>query len=222
MVPAYLAFPLYGGEHLPSGTPTLSTGPQGSGATVGPLNLNPLIQSELNAALETSQVAVVETPNRNYAVTFLPHYARTHSPSAASSSSSGGGNASQSSQAATTITSASTSNSTARSTPALDPTIQGIPLSELERWAKQGSSKLVHWTTIGANDLAKSLGIGGPKAAPRKLSSHLAAQTLAPPLGEESSSSATLPAPVPEPSTWLVFGLILGAAGLRRWVGRST
>jgi hypothetical protein len=90
----------------------------------------------------------------------------------------------------------------------------------LENWARQGSSKLVHWTSIGVQDLANSLNLGNSRPAPGKHTANLGAQVLAPPLAAESSSPATLPlpAPVPEPSTWLVFGLILGAAGLRRGI----
>jgi hypothetical protein len=101
----------------------------------------------------------------------------------------------------------------------VNPTIEGIPISELEKWARQGSSKLVQWTSIGVQDLADSLNLGNSRPAPAKHTANLGAQVLAPPLAAESSSSpATLPAPVPEPSTWLVFGLILGVAGLRRGI----
>jgi hypothetical protein len=217
-VPTYLAFPLLGGEHLPSGTPTLATAPQAEGTTVGPLKLNPLIQGELNAALNTSRITVVATPTRNYAVEYLPRLARSHShPGSSAGASPSNAGSSGGSQSATPATS---SPSTAQSTPPPDPTIQGIPLSELERWAKQGSSTLVHWTTIGVNDLTKSFGAGSSQGTPPKSSSNLAAQVLAAPLADESSAttSTPLPAPVPEPSTWLVFGLILGVAGWRTWV----
>jgi hypothetical protein len=212
--PAYLAFPLGGGEHLPSGTPTLTTEPQAVGTTVGPLNLNSVVQAELNAALDTSKMAVVETPKRNYAVEFLPRSARTHVQlgSTVGSSPSSAGSSSRS------LTTPSGSTSTSTSTSQVNPTIEGIPLSELEGWAKAGSSALAHWTRIGVNDLAKSLDLGNPRARPKKPGSKLEAQVLAPPLAEESSSSAILPAAVPEPSTWLVFGVILGVTGLRRWV----
>jgi hypothetical protein len=217
-VPAYVAFPLAGGEHLPRGTPTLTSGPQAGGTTVGPLNLNPLVQGELNAALDTSKMAVVETPNRNYAVEFLPRYARTHVQlrTSVGTSPSSAGMSSGSRTTAAASTSASTS--TSPSTPQVNPTIDGVPVSELERWAKQGSSQLVHWTSIGVNDLAKSLGIGNSKATATKPGSNLAAQVLVPAQAEESSTSAMLPAPVPEPSTWLVVGLIFGMAGLRQRV----
>ena len=213
-VPAYLAFPLPGGEPWPRGTPTLTTGPQAAGTTVGPLNLNPLIQSELNTALDTSKMAVVATPNRNYAVEFLPRYARNHVRLGASPSSAGSSHGSQTTAPAST----STATSPSQSMPQVNPTIDGIPVSDLERWAKQGSSKLVQWTTIGVNDLADSLNLGNSKATSAKHKPDLGAQVLAPSLAEESSTSATLPVPVPEPSTWLFFGLVLGVAGLRQWV----
>src|SRR5262249_8381723 len=67
-VPAYLAFPLGGGEHWPGGTPTVTSGTRSAGTTVGPLNLTPLVQAELNAALDSAKMVVVATPHRNYAV----------------------------------------------------------------------------------------------------------------------------------------------------------
>jgi hypothetical protein len=79
---------------------------------------------------------------------------------------------------------------------------------------------LVHWTTIGVNDLAKSFGAGSSQGTTAKPSSNLAAQVLAAPLADESSAATSppLPAPVPEPSSLLVFGLILGVARLRHWL----
>src|SRR5262249_18608239 len=147
-VPAYLAFPLGGGEHLPGGTPTVTSGPRSAGTTVGPLNLTPLVQAELNAALDSSKMAVVATPHRNFAVECLPRYARTQSQPGLSvgvaPSSAGGQSGSQATSPASTPTSTSTSISspstaTPSSTTPVNPTIEGIPLSQLENWAKQGT-----------------------------------------------------------------------------------
>jgi len=219
-VPAYMAFPLHGNGHLPSAIPTLTTAPRAGKATVGPLNLDPLVRAQLNAALETSRLAIVETPHRHYAVGFVPHYVQTQpqpASTAGTSPSSGNGNGNGT---GTGPSAAQTITSSPRSASQPDPTIQGIPLSELAQWVKLGSSNLIHWTSVGVHDLTKSLDMGNSKATATKPSSSLAAQVLAAPLAE-GTSSTPLPAPVPEPSTWLVFGLLLGAAGLRQWMGKT-
>jgi hypothetical protein len=211
-VPAYMAFPLSGGEHLPSNTPTLTTGPQTGQAAVGPLDLNPLVRANLNVALDTSERAVVETPSRNYAVEFLPRYARTHAgPGSAAATpppTSGGQTTAPTASGGQTTASTSTSTSTSQTTP----TIDGIPAGQLGQWLNAGSNQLIHWTSVGVVDLEKTLNIGNSKPTATNPNLNLAAQELLPP---------PLPPPVPEPSTWLVFGLILGAAGLRQWAAKA-
>ena len=216
-VPAYVAFPLFGGEHLPSGVPTVSTGSQSGGTAVGPLDLNPLVQANLNAALDGSRMAVVQTPNQSYAVEYLPRYAlmQAHLASLTSSTSS-----STTSGQATQSSSQSLSSASSLSTLASKLTIEGIPASQLSHWFKTGSNGLLSWTKNGLTDLEKTLHIGGSssshKATALKPSLNLAAEILVPPTSADSSANP-LPAPIPEPSTWLVFGLMLGAAGLRQW-----
>ncbi len=75
--PTYLAIPLRGGEHLPGSIQTLITGSQQGENPVGPLNVNSLVKSNLDAALNTSRLAVVDTPTQDYLVEFLPR--PTHS-----------------------------------------------------------------------------------------------------------------------------------------------
>jgi hypothetical protein len=97
-------------------------------------------------------------------------------------------------------------------------TIQGVPAKEIAHWFKSGSNGLLQWTTNGFAELEHALKIS-QKSTATKPKLNLAAQTLAPPLA--FSSSAVLASPVPEPGTWLIFGLVLGAAGLRRWAGKA-
>ena len=213
-LPAYAVFPLDGGEHLPAGIPTLTTAPQPGETTVGPLNLDPLIQANLNATLNASNMAVVQTPTQSYAVEYLPRYGQIQaheSASAASSASSG---------AAGSSTTASTTPANPSSLASLESnlTIEGIPASEIAHWVKTGSNGIIQWTSSELSDLEKALKIN-QKATATKPSLNLAAQMLIPPLA--NSSATPLPAPIPEPSTWLVFGLILGAAGLRQWAGKT-
>jgi hypothetical protein len=55
----------------------------------------------------------------------------------------------------------------------------------------------------------------GLKVTPTSSGYHVAAaQELIPPPSSQSAA-ASLPVPAPEPGTWLVFIVILGAAGLR-------
>jgi hypothetical protein len=75
--PTYLVIPLLGGEHVPASIQTLVTGPQQGQNPVGPLNFNALVKSNLDSALSTSRLAVVDTPTQNYLVEFLPR--RGHS-----------------------------------------------------------------------------------------------------------------------------------------------
>ena len=77
----------------------------------------------------------------------------------------------------------------------------------------------MNWSSSGLADLKKLLNLDSSEATTTKPSLNLAAQELTLPPSTESSSGP-LPAPIPEPSTWLIFGLILGAAGLRQGLWR--
>jgi hypothetical protein len=77
--PTYLAIPLRGGEHLPRSIQTLITGPQQGQNPVGPLNFDSLVKSNLDTALSTSRLAVVDTPSQNYLVELLPRRAASRS-----------------------------------------------------------------------------------------------------------------------------------------------
>ena len=70
--PTYLAIPLSGGEQLPGSIPGLVTGSQPGATTVGPLNFDAQVTAALDTDLNKSRLAIVETPDRNYLVEFLP------------------------------------------------------------------------------------------------------------------------------------------------------
>ncbi len=207
-VPAYLAFPLHGGERFPAGTPTLATGqPPGEGA-VGPLDLTPVVQSTLNADLIASRGVIVDTPDQSYAVAMLPRYARALSHHTASSPAS--------TSAGATTAPTGLASILGLNAPAADWSINGIPVSELSSWLKTGTQELSHLTSLGLNSVSKTTGL---KVTATSSGLNLAPQMLIPPASE--ASAGPLPVPAPEPGTWLVFGLILAAAGLRRRGGRS-
>ncbi len=210
-VPAYLAFPLDGGEHLPAGIPTLSTGPQAGQSVVGPMDLTPATQSQLNADLIASRFAVVDTPGQSYAVAFLPRYASALSPA---------GSSAASTTSSTTTGPTSIASILGLNAPAADWSINGIPASELSQWVKTGSQEISHLTSLGVEGVAKTLGLKGLKATPTASGLNLEAQYLVPPSAQ--ASQGPLPVPAPEPAAWLVFGLVLGAAGLRRRADRRS
>ena len=63
-------------------------------------------------------------------------------------------------------------------------------------------------------EAARFLTIPAPQAPAQAL--HLEAQVMEPSSGTSPTGSAVQPAPVPEPSTLIFIGLVLGLAGLRR------
>lgn len=214
VVPAYLAFPLLGGEHLPASVPTVQTGTPSTPDGVGPLELTSTSQSQLDADLIASHFAIVETPGESYAVAFLPRYARTlaHSDSPSSSTSTA---------SSTTSTSSGSSSVFALPTSLSSWTIQGIPGSELSKWLQTGESEISHLTSLSVEKVGKSLGLSGLKATPTSSGLDLEAQYLVPPAGSSAASDAgsstgPLAVPAPEPAAWVAFGLIVSAAGFCR------
>jgi hypothetical protein len=164
--PTYLAIPLNGGEHLPSGLPIVDAGAQQGETTVGPLNFDALFKAKLDSTLDASRLAIVDTPSRNYLVEFLPAQVR----SLAGKQKAGGG----------------TSN----------------PINELARVFNTSSNQWSKWTQSGMNELERLLNITNSKTLSFKPSLNLEAQLVGSPLA----------APIPEPSTWLVFAELIGAA----------
>ncbi len=194
----------------------MTTGPQAGGTPVGPLDLNPLVQASLNADLDASKMAIVQTPSQSYAVEYLPRYGLSQVAAASSAKpSTSAGDSGQSTPSSSTSPPATSSLAAFES----NLTIQGIPASELEKWVKTGSNGLLQWTSTGLADLEKALHLSSDKKTATKAGTNVEAQDLTPPLAE--SSSSPLPAALPEPSTWIVFSVMLGAAGLRQWIGKA-
>lgn len=199
-IPAYLAFPMTGGEHIPARTPTVETGPQPAADAVGPLALTPSVQGTLNADLMASHGAVVDAPDGSYAVAMLPRYARALAQASSSSSTATGG-----SSATSVLTSMFGLN------PQANWTILGVSTKQLSQWYKEGTQELSHLNSVGASHVSKALGV---KVTPTGTGYTVAAQELIPPSASSTSGVSTVA--TPEPSGWLVFvGLILAAAGLR-------
>ncbi len=215
--PTYMIFGLHGGEHLPAGITTIPVNPADSTGAVGPLDFNRTIQSELTATLSRSGMALVKTPGETYFVEFVPSQ-RPSTAAAADGSALGaitnplaaypginhwlatlglastGGGAGASSGSSTTATSSAT-----------------VTTNSVTNWINSVPSKLLSWTNNGLSDLEKMLGlkhssaVAHRRATASKPSLNLEAQVLGPP-----------PTPIPEPGTWLCFGIILGGIVARR------
>jgi hypothetical protein len=149
----------------------------------------------------------VSTPDRTYAIAFLPRYARALAHSALSASTGSGG-------ATGTIGLASILGLDA---PAAKWTINGIPASQLSQWFQTGTKELSHLASLGVDGMSKTLGL---KVTPTGSGYNIAAQELSPP-SSVAPTAGPLPVPAPEPGAWLVFGLILGVAGMRRRIVRA-
>ncbi len=207
-VPAYLAYPLLGGEHLPSGVPTLASGQTPGQQGVGPMDLTPSDVLALNADIQASRFAIVNAPGQSFAVAFLPRYSRAlahATPPPASTSAPGTPTAPTNPLAALGLP-----------TSINQWTIQGIPGSQISKWVNTGTNELAHLSSLGVAGVTKTLRLAGLKVTPTPSGLHVAPQFLVP-SSTGPTAGAPLPVPAPEPSAWLVFALVLGgAAALRR------
>lgn len=207
-VPAYLAYPLMGGEHLPPGVPTLASGQTPGQQGVGPMDLTQSDVLALNADIQASRFAIVNAPGQSFAVAFLPRYSRAlahATPPPASTSSASASTGSTNPLAALGLP-----------TSINQWTIQGIPGSQISRWVNTGTNELAHLSSLGLDGVTRTLRLAGIKVTPTPAGLNVAPQFLVP-SSSGSTAGAPLPVPAPEPSTWLVFALVLGgAAALRR------
>ncbi len=208
--PTYVAYALMGGEHLASDLTllTASTGPTSTGT--GPLELTPSLETSLSSALSASGSAIVQLGNQQYLVAYLPRYDGATS-------------------------SASTSSSTASSTSSSSGgilgfnNINGVSFKQIDHYLSAGSNALTTLTTSAVNDLGKLLSINNAERSAKKPSLNLAvnspstdANTNVTPdavVGTTSTQEAQiLEIPAPEPSTWVLFSLLLlvGSCARRR------
>ncbi len=82
------------------------------------------------------------------------------------------------------------------------------------RTVKSTTDTVLNSSGAVQTEAAQFLTIPPPRASAQALA--LEAQVLEPSSGTIATGSAVLPAPVPEPSTLMFIGLVLGMAGLRR------
>jgi len=212
--PTYLAFALHGGEDLPAGISSIAASPTDPAGAVGPLDLNRLVKAELDSSLAGSNMAVVATPGRAYLVELLPSYR----PGAGAGSSSTAGSlipgvanplaaypnlnhwVSLLAGAATANTYSSANTSTTTNLASTDP---------VTNWLNSVPTKLLSWTNRGIDqletllDLRRNQVLRRERPTANKPSLNLEAQVLGPP-----------PAPIPEPGTWLCFGVVVGGGAI--------
>jgi hypothetical protein len=241
-IPTYIGYRIDANDSTPTGLPTvrgdLATAPQ----TVGPLHLDALDLSQLNAALAQSGQAIVHsTDNQNLLVEPMASFF--------GSMGAGSGTSSKSSTLAwlaarTAATSAATpststpSTSSASGSSTTTPAAQTlIPSSvtsaitnnnvikDLQHLLQIKSGKLVNWNQQTLDALQKDLGLGTPHNVAPHLASNKpqpAAEELAPLSTSAATSGVPQPAPIPEPGTLVIFGLSAGALVLRRRLHRAT
>ena len=187
--PTYLALPLYGGEHLPVGITTIDPQAQAGSNSMGPLGFNTMVKAELNNALNASGLALVDMPHQNYLVEYLPHITRNHRQPT------GGSGA--------TVASSSTNNGNATNT-SNSSLSKLFTASQWDKWANSGLSDLKNLLNVNSSN---------SKNPTSKHNIVIQAQVLEPG-GQTSDPGRVLPSPVPEPSGWMIFALLLGTAGL--------
>jgi hypothetical protein len=200
--PTYAAFPLYGGEHLPVGITTIAAGSQSGETKVGPLDFDSTIKANLTAALTASAtgLAVVDTPKQNFLVEYLPRYAQTLAGTTTPSQTDN--------RVQTWLATVAPGVGNTMTAKQLIKSSSNSSADELSRLLNTGSSTLTDWTNKGITEVEKVLHINSSKATATKPSLNLEAQVI--------ESPQPLASPIPEPSTWMVFSLLLGAAGLRQ------
>jgi hypothetical protein len=191
--PTYFVIPLSGGEHLPIGTDTIFTG-QG-GPAVGPLDWTSIVKAQVDAALAKSSLVAVDTPTQNYAVEYLPRLSRS------GAGSSTGLSAPRAAQNGSFGSSTSTPAASSSTAPSIATNSANNELAQF-LGGKLSFGQLAKNTV---SDFESMLPFQSAKPTKTKPGLNLEAQVVSP----------ALPAPIPEPGTWLIFGLIAAAAGWR-------
>jgi hypothetical protein len=227
-VPTYIGYQVDSDDTMPSGLPVVQGDPAKVAQTVGPLHLDPLDISQLDQALAKSGKALVHTTDNSNIL--INPIASVFGPDGSTSTTSG--LASLAARAAAASTTASNPKSTPRSasttvqtSPVTPPQAQVLipsstspitnnnAIKDLQRLLEFKSGKLVNWNQHTLDALKRDLSIGSPRnVAPHAQTSSpkTAAEELAPPVLGTSGTGTPQPAPIPEPGTLAVFGVIAG------------
>ena len=196
--PAYVAFRLRRPSELPAGYPTVNVGGRAphSGPARGPLRLDALAKSALDAELAKTGAAAVHMPRQTFVVESLSAMLSTSS-------------SDPSAQVWLAPTAATAGGSVAQ------PAISGSSsvLDTIKGWINSGTTALQNLNTTITDTIQKQLKLATPKAViypPLKKKTKTAAEVLIPP-----GVGAVQPAPVPEPASLVVFAVALAAAAAR-------
>ncbi len=223
-VPSYIAYQVDGGGSLPKGFPTVvSESANSNQTTTGPLHLDALVKAQLVQTLAKDGRAAVYTGQDTYLVKSIP-------PLFGTTGSSGGTTlawlASQrstsSSSSGTTQTSMPTSVAPIQAqtlipTSITDPITNSKLVKDLEHLFALKSGKLVNWNQQSLDALKSDLKIDSPKnVAPKDLASTSKPELAAQVIDGTGSGGTPQPAPVPEPGTLVVFGLVAAALAVRQ------
>jgi hypothetical protein len=239
-VATYIGYTLDSDDPKTTGLPTVQGDLANAPRTVGPLHFDPLDISQLNAALAHSGQAIVHTTdNTNVLVESIASFfgpngtgsgtTGTSSTLAWLATQAAATSATTASSSASTTT-PSTASSSGSTTPAAQTLIPGSVtnitssitsnrvIKDLQHLLELKSGKLVNWNQQTLDALQRDLHIGTPHNVAAHLTttkSQTAAEELAPP-----SAGVPQPAPIPEPSTMVVFCLAAGGLILRQKLSR--
>jgi len=223
-VPSYIAYQVDGGDLLPKGFPRIvSESASSNQTTTGPLHLDALVKAQLDQTLTKDGRAAVYTGQDTYLVKPISLLFGTAGSS---------GRTTLAWLASQRSTSSSSSGTTRTSMPTSVAPIQAQTLiptgitgpitnsklaKDLEHLFTLKSGKLVNWNQQSLDALKSDLKIDSPKnVAPKDLASTSKTELAAQVIDSTGSGGTPQPAPVPEPGTLVVFGLVAAALAIRQ------
>jgi hypothetical protein len=224
-VPTYVGYLADSDDALPKGYPTIETGPRVAGQTVGPLHLTAATQGQLNSALAQNGEAVVHAADHTMLV-------KPASSVAAGSSSLSAWLAGQAASGTSTGTPVSTTTTQSQNLAQLlnldgitKPITNSSVMKDLNHLLTLKSGKFVNWNQQSLDALKRDLSLTSPKhVATHPLTTGTTTSTTATTTPSSPATAAqmldspgtVMPAPIPEPSTYLIFSLAAGAFVVRR------
>ena len=195
-----------------------------SGKTgIGPLHLVAPVKAKLDQTLARDGQAAVYNGQNTYLVKPLPPlFGTAASPGGTTlawiaSQRDTGGFSSGSAQASTTTATAPLQAQSLIPSSITDPITNSKLVKDLEHLLTFKSGKLVNWNQQTLDALKSDLDITSPKnVAPKDLASSSKGELAAQVIDGIGPAGTPQPAPVPEPSTIVVFGLVVAWLAVRK------
>lgn len=215
--PTYIGYRIGRDGAVPADYPTIDAGPRVPGQTVGPLHLTPATQAQLNAALAQNGEAVMTSGSGQALV--RPVSGNPTAPATVSAWLAGQATAGTGTTGSTAA--AQQLDLSSISKPITDSSV----LKDIGRLLTFKSGKFGNWNQQNLDKLKRDLGLGSPKNVathPAVAAGAGAKGTVKSPAGQVAAQELSvnvLATPVPEPGTYLIFGLGAGALLLRRRLG---